>query len=83
MKEIKFEQALARLEEIVENLEKGELSLDESLKKFEEGIKFSRFCTAKLDEAQKKVEILLADENGAKKPQPLRISEQEAKSEEN
>ncbi len=70
---MKFEQALARLEEIVENLEEGELPLEEALKKFEEGIGLSRFCAKKLDEAQEKVEILLADEDGTKKPQPFQI----------
>lgn len=78
VKEIKFEQALSRLEEIVENLEKGELSLEVSLKKFEEGIGLSRFCAKKLDEAQEKVELLLADEDGAKKRQSFPIPEQKS-----
>jgi len=77
MKEKKFEQALARLEEIVESLERGDLPLEESLKEFEEGIGLSRFCAKKLDEAQEKVEILLADEKGARKPQPFHPSEGE------
>ena len=59
-----FEDALARLEGIVEKLEKGELSLEKALKLFEEGIKISRFCNTKLDEAERKVEILLKDEKG-------------------
>ena len=54
-----FEDALKRLEEIVRKLEEGELSLDESLKLFEEGIEISRFCTKKLSEAEKKVEKLI------------------------
>ncbi len=54
-----FEHALKRLEEIVQKLEEGELSLDESLKLFEEGIEISRFCTKKLSEAEKKVEKLI------------------------
>ncbi len=74
MKEKKFEQALARLEEIVDNLEEGELPLDEALKRFEEGIGLSRFCSKKLDEAQQKVEILLTDESGTKKPQPFKAT---------
>ncbi len=77
MKEKKFEQALARLEEIVDNLEEGELPLEEALKRFEEGIGLSRFCSKKLDEAQQKVEILLADEGGLIKPQPFKIDEDE------
>lgn len=59
-----FENALARLESIVGELEKGELALEEALKLFEEGIKISRFCNAKLDEAERKVEILLKNEKG-------------------
>ncbi len=58
MKKENFEESLKRLEEITEKLEKGELSLDESLKIFEEGIKLSRFCQKKLTEAEQKVEIL-------------------------
>ncbi|HSR70341.1 MAG TPA: exodeoxyribonuclease VII small subunit [Acidobacteriota bacterium] len=59
MKYKQFEEALGRLEEIVGELEKGEASLEESLKLFEEGIKISQFCGEKLDEAERKVEILL------------------------
>jgi len=54
-----FESALKRLEEIVQKLEEGNLSLDDSLKLFEEGIQLSRFCTKKLSEAEKKVEKLI------------------------
>jgi len=61
---LKFEQALKRLEEIVEELEKGNLSLDESLKRYEEGIKLSRFCTKKLEETERKVELLTKNKNG-------------------
>ena len=59
-----FEKALARLEGIVGELEEGELALEEALKLFEEGIKISRFCNTKLDEAERKVEILLKDKQG-------------------
>ena len=61
---LKFEQALKRLEKIVEELEKGDLSLDESLKRYEEGIKLSRFCTKKLEETERKVELLTKNKNG-------------------
>jgi exodeoxyribonuclease VII small subunit len=57
----KFEAALARLEEIVQELEKGDLPLEQSLKLFEEGIKLSRICNSRLEEAERKVEILLKD----------------------
>lgn len=58
----KFEEALKRLEELVKRMEAGELTLDESLKAFEEGIRLIRFCTRKLDETERRVEILLRDE---------------------
>ena len=59
-----FENAMSRLETIVQELESGDLTLDDALKKFEEGIKLSRFCSKKLDETEKKVSILLKDETG-------------------
>ncbi|MCX5895985.1 MAG: exodeoxyribonuclease VII small subunit [Proteobacteria bacterium] len=60
----RFEEALQELETIVHKLEEGNLSLDESLSLFEEGIKLSRLCAQRLDEAEKKIDILLKDENG-------------------
>jgi len=60
----KFEEALKRLEELVKRMEAGDLTLDESLKAFEEGIRLIRFCTRKLDETERRVEILLRDEQG-------------------
>ena len=67
-----FENALARLETIVGQLEKGELALEEALQLFEEGIKISRFCSAKLDEAERRVEILVTDEQGQLLERPFR-----------
>jgi exodeoxyribonuclease VII small subunit len=64
MAEKKFEAAMARLEEIVSELEKGDVPLEQSLKLFEEGIKLSRVCNKRLEEAERKVEILLKDKNG-------------------
>ncbi len=58
MAEIKFEEALKKLEKIVAELESGKLSLDDSLKKYEEGVKLSRFCHKTLQAAQKKIQIL-------------------------
>jgi exodeoxyribonuclease VII small subunit len=55
----KFEDNLNRLEIIVKKMESGELSLEDSLKTFEEGIKLYRLCAQKLDEAERRVEILL------------------------
>lgn len=62
--EIKFEDAMTRLEEIVEELESGDLSLEESLSAFEEGIKLSKICAKLLNEAERKVEILMKGEDG-------------------
>jgi exodeoxyribonuclease VII small subunit len=75
MAELDFEQAMKRLEEIVKSLEEGALSLEESLKIFEEGVKLSRLCNRKLEEAEKKVEILLQGEDGHKKPQPFELGQ--------
>ena len=61
---IKFEDALSRLESIVNELESGELSLEESLAAFEEGIRLSRICSKQLDEAERKVEILIKGDDG-------------------
>jgi exodeoxyribonuclease VII small subunit len=59
-----FEAALARLEQIVQRLEKGELALEESLVLYEEGVRLSRVCHGKLEEAEGKIEILLKDQKG-------------------
>lgn len=64
MAEEKFEEALGKLDEIVRKMESGDLTLEESLAAFEEGIRLSRFCTRKLDEAERRVEILLKTEEG-------------------
>lgn len=53
-----FEDALEKLEKIVQKLEDGNTSLDESMKLFEEGIRLARFCSKKLEEAKNKIEIL-------------------------
>ena len=71
----KFEEALQELETIVQRLEDGNLLLDESLALFEEGIKLSRLCSQRLDEAEKKVEILLKNENGSLSRQPFEPEE--------
>lgn len=71
MKEKTFEEALRELEGIVNRLEEGDLPLEEALQFFEEGVKLSRYCHTKLDEAQKRVEILLKDERGKMTAQPF------------
>ena len=62
----KFEAAMARLEEIVHALESGNLSLDESLRVFEEGTGLLRFCTRRLEAAERRIEILLQDDGEAR-----------------
>ena len=64
MGEIKFEKAIQRLEKIVDDLEKGELDIDKSLEIFEEGIKMSRVCSKKLNEAEAKIEKLTKNQEG-------------------
>tara|TARA_Y100000588_G_C13810996_1_gene735090 strand:- start:95 stop:334 length:240 start_codon:yes stop_codon:yes gene_type:complete len=64
MGELKFEKAVQRLEKIVDDLEKGELDIDKSLEMFEEGIKMSRICSKKLNEAEAKIEKLTRNQKG-------------------
>lgn len=59
----KFEDALEKLEDIVRKMEAGEMPLDDALKSFEEGIKLIRFCSSKLEDTQRRVEMLLEKEN--------------------
>ncbi|MEJ2071566.1 MAG: exodeoxyribonuclease VII small subunit [Syntrophobacterales bacterium] len=59
-----FEDALKRLEDVLESLEHGNLNLEESVRAFEEGVKLVRFCHDKLDEVERRVELLLKDEAG-------------------
>jgi len=67
----RFEDALNKLEKIVAKLEAGDVPLEESLRLFEEGIRLSRLCNQKLDEAEKRVEILMKNKEGVVKPQPF------------
>lgn len=75
MAEIKFEDALKRLEEIVDTLEKGGLPLERSLKIFEEGVRLSRLCNKMLDKAEKKVEILMRNDSGELEAKPFEQDE--------
>ena len=63
MADIKFEEALKKLEKIVSDLETGDMSLDESLSKYEEGIKLSKICSRQLEAAKSKVELLMKSGN--------------------
>jgi len=66
-----FESALKSLEDIVVQLEAGDLTLDQALELFEEGIKVSRFCSSKLEEAERKVEVLIKAADGTLKEAPF------------
>jgi len=59
-----FEDAMSELEGIVQKLEKGELSIDESIEYFQKGVELSRYCSKKLDEIEKRITILIEEENG-------------------
>ena len=58
-----FEKAMEKLEKIVQELESSDLPLEKAIKKFEEGVQLSKFCSEKLDETEKKITILLKDQN--------------------
>jgi exodeoxyribonuclease VII small subunit len=69
--EITFESSLRELERIVEELEAGDLPLERSLELFEQGVKLSRECQKRLDEAERKVEILLKGSDGSYNAAPF------------
>lgn len=71
MKDIKFEDAVQRLEQIVDQLEAGDLPLEQSLKVFEEGVALARRCAKYLEEAEKRIELLTKDESGLLKAEPF------------
>lgn len=71
-----FEQSLNELEAIVDKMEQGDLTLEESLAQFEKGVKLSRQCQATLREAEQKVQILL-EKNGLQPLQPFDIEDDE------
>ncbi len=64
--DLNFEQLMEKLEDITNKLEKEQLSLDDSVKLFEEGIELSKKCNSKLEEAEKKITILINDNNEIK-----------------
>ncbi len=71
MAEIKFEEALKKLEKIVEDLEGGDLSLDEALKKYQEGIELSKVCAQRLENTKKKIDVLVKNKKGEFELRPL------------
>jgi exodeoxyribonuclease VII small subunit len=70
-----FEKAFQNLEKIVQRLEGEEMPLDESLQLFEEGIRLSRFCHQRLEEVEKKIELILADAKGQPVTEPFEDEE--------
>jgi exodeoxyribonuclease VII small subunit len=72
-----FEKAFQQLEQIVQRLEGEELPLDESLRLFEEGIGLSRFCHQRLEEVEKKIELILADAKGQPRTEAFVVDEDE------
>ena len=77
--EIKFEKALERLEQIVEELESGNIPLEEALKRYEEGVKLSRALNQKLAEAETKIETLTRALSSAEEAQPQKGERKKAK----
>lgn len=77
MAENKFEDAMKRLEGIVEDLEGGGLPLEDSLKVFEEGMNLLTFCSDKLDEVEKRVTVLVKESDGRYIKKPFNADEQE------
>ena len=70
-----FEKALERLETIVEQMESAELPLDEVLKRYEEGTQLVKFCSQKLEEAEKRVEILSKNKDGSAQLKKFRVED--------
>ena len=71
MAKVTFESAVKDLEQIVRELEAGELPLEEAFKKFQEGVKLSKFCSETLNETEKQVKLLLKDQEGNVLEQPF------------
>jgi exodeoxyribonuclease VII small subunit len=78
-----FEEALQALEKVVEQLESGELSLEDSLAAFEEGVRLVKHCNQKLTEVEKKIELLVKDKEGKVQLRPLmKFEDEESQAEE-
>lgn len=72
-----FEEALARLEEIVDSMEEGELSLDETVKLYKEGVELSSLCSEKLSGAKQQISILSTGLDGSTEEKPFEFKEEE------
>ena len=71
-----FEQSMKQLEQIVQELESGDLPLEKAIKKFEEGIQLSKYCSQELDKTEKKISILLEDSAGNISEQPFILEDE-------
>ncbi len=78
MAELKFEEALKKLERIVEDLEKGDLTLDEALKRYQEGVDLARQLGQKLEAARKKIDVLTKNKKGEFELSPFEEPETES-----
>ena len=79
----KFEEAVEELENVVEQLESGELSLEESLTAFENGVRLVKFCNQRLTEVERKIELLVKDKDGKLQLKPFAdLGEDDAKEKE-
>lgn len=76
MKEQTYEDSMKELEQVVKELESGELSLDESIKKFEKGMELSKHCSSLLEDAEKKITLLIERENGEIVEEPFEIEKE-------
>ncbi len=72
-----FEEQLTALESVVEQLERGELTLEESVKLFEDGVRLSKACKQELDAAEGRIEVLVEQGNGKMRPAQLAVDEEE------
>ncbi len=76
-----FEEQLTALERVVEQLERGELTLEESVKLFEDGVRLSKACKQELDAAEGRIEVLVEQGNGKMRAAQLAVDEEEASDE--
>ena len=74
-KDLSFEKALSMLEDIAAELESGTLGLEDSLEKYEKGIKYARLCQSRLKEAERKIEILQKSDNGEVEKKEIKVKE--------
>ncbi len=76
MKELTYEESMKELEQVVRELESGELTLEDSISKFENGMKLSKHCTELLENAEKKISLLLENSDGSYTEEILELTEE-------